>query len=127
MQNNSNNPNNEHNSDGMRDDYTDMFSNSTPMRGKYYEQAMREKGFVHLEPELMRAFPNNAEVNAALRSLVDGAGGLVCGNLVIVSLRRNGDSLFKCNVYISVSAVAFQYNIPWIVQQNGCVVRLLVY
>jgi hypothetical protein len=59
--------------DTMRDDYTSLFTSVTPVRGKYYEQAMREKGFVKLEPELMQAFPNNGEVNAALRGLVDAA------------------------------------------------------
>ncbi len=59
--------------DTMRDDYTSLFANETPVRGKYYERAMREKGFVKLDPELMQAFPNNGEVNAALRGLVDAA------------------------------------------------------
>jgi hypothetical protein len=57
--------------DDMKAEYA--FDYTQGVRGKYFERAMRDKGFVRLEPELMQAFPNNSEVNAALRGLVNAA------------------------------------------------------
>jgi hypothetical protein len=59
--------------DDMRDDYSVLFARSTPVRGKYYELAMREKGFVRLDDELLKAFPTSAELNAALRGLMEAS------------------------------------------------------
>jgi hypothetical protein len=36
------------NSDDMKDDYSELFATQTPVRGKYYERAMRAK---HLVPQ----------------------------------------------------------------------------
>ena len=57
----------------MRDDYSELFTRATPVRGKYYEVAMREKGFVRLDDELLKAFPTNSELNAALRGLMEAS------------------------------------------------------
>ena len=59
--------------DNMRDDYSELFNRSIPVRGKYYELAMREKGFVRLDDELLKAFPTSAELNAALRGLMEAS------------------------------------------------------
>lgn len=61
------------NSDDMLDDYSEVFSKVTPVRGKYYEAAMRAKGFVRLDEDLLKAFPTNAELAAALRGLVEAS------------------------------------------------------
>jgi hypothetical protein len=46
---------------------------STGVRGKYYERAMRAKNMVQIDADLLQAFPNAAELNAALRSLVEAS------------------------------------------------------
>ncbi len=46
---------------------------STSVRGKYYERAMRAKQLVKIDEDLLAAFPNAAELNAALRSLIEAA------------------------------------------------------
>lgn len=60
-------------SDDMRDDYSELFARTTPVKGKYYEAAMRDRGFVRLEEEFLKAFPTSAELNAALRGLVEAS------------------------------------------------------
>ena len=61
------------NSDDMKDDYSDLFATQTPVRGKYYERAMRAKHLVELDQEVLEAFPTKADVNAALRSLMEAS------------------------------------------------------
>jgi hypothetical protein len=46
---------------------------SAGVRGKYYERAMRAKNMVQIDADLLQAFPNAAELNAALRSLVEAS------------------------------------------------------
>lgn len=59
--------------DTMKDDYTDVFAGQTPVRGKYYEQAMRARRLVEIDADLLGAFPDAKELNAALRSLVEAS------------------------------------------------------
>jgi hypothetical protein len=61
------------NSDDMKDDYSELFATQTPVRGKYYEAAMRNKGFVKLDEDVLTAFPSSSELNAALRGLIDAS------------------------------------------------------
>ena len=61
------------NSDDMKDDYSELFASQTAVRGKYYERAMRAKQLVKIDEDLLAAFPNAAELNAALRSLIEAA------------------------------------------------------
>jgi hypothetical protein len=61
------------NSDDMKDDYSDLFAKQTPVRGKYYEQAMRAKRLVQIDEDLLKVFSNANELNAALRSLVEAS------------------------------------------------------
>jgi hypothetical protein len=61
------------NSDDMKDDYSELFATQTPVRGKYYERAMRAKHLVELDQEVLEAFPTKADVNAALRSLMEAS------------------------------------------------------
>ncbi len=61
------------NSDDLKDDYSDLFATQTPVRGKYYELAMRAKHLVELDQEVLEAFPTKADVNAALRSLMEAS------------------------------------------------------
>ena len=60
-------------SDDMKDDYSELFASQTPVRGKYYEAAMRDKGFVKLDPDILDAFPNSVDLNAALHSLMEAS------------------------------------------------------
>jgi hypothetical protein len=46
---------------------------SKGVRGKYYERAMRAKHLVELDEDVLAAFPTKADVNAALRSLVEAS------------------------------------------------------
>jgi uncharacterized protein (DUF4415 family) len=62
-----------HNSDDMREDYSDVFARQVPVRGKYYEQAMRAKGFIKVDEDVLSAFPSSGELNAALRGLIDAS------------------------------------------------------
>ena len=61
------------NSDDMKDDYSELFATQTPVRGKYYERVMREKHLVELDQDVLDAFPTKADVNAALRSLLEAS------------------------------------------------------
>lgn len=45
------------------------------VRGKYLESFRSGTNLVMLEPDVARAFPTEAAVNAALRSFIDGAKG----------------------------------------------------
>ena len=46
---------------------------SKGVRGKYYEAAMRNKGFVKLDQDILDAFPNSLDLNAALHSLMEAS------------------------------------------------------
>ena len=59
--------------DTMRDDYADVFASQVPVRGKYFEQAMRARRLVEIDADLLDAFPDAKELNAALRSLVEAS------------------------------------------------------
>jgi uncharacterized protein (DUF4415 family) len=59
--------------DDMRDDYSDVFAQQTPRRGVYFERAMRAKRLVEIDADLLEAFANTQELNAALRSLVEAS------------------------------------------------------
>ena len=59
--------------DDMRDDYADLFAQQQPVCGKYYERAMRAKRLVEIDSDLLEAFPNAQELNAALRGLVEAS------------------------------------------------------
>jgi hypothetical protein len=61
------------NSDDVKSDYSNLFVTQTPVRGKYYECAMRAKHLVELDQEVLEAFPTKADVNAALRSLMEAS------------------------------------------------------
>ncbi len=61
------------NYDDMKDDYSELFATQTPVRGKYYERAMRAKHLVELDHDVLEAFPTRADVNAALRSLLEAS------------------------------------------------------
>jgi hypothetical protein len=53
--------------DEMRDHYD--FSQGG-VRGKYYEAAIRAKGLAKIDADLLEFFPSSAEINQALRTLV---------------------------------------------------------
>jgi uncharacterized protein (DUF4415 family) len=55
----------------MKNEYTLDYSKG--VRGKYYEAAMRNKGFVKLDEDLLKAFPSTGELNAALRGLLEAS------------------------------------------------------
>ncbi len=55
----------------LKDEY--VLDYSKGVRGKYYERVMRAKHLVELDPDLLKAFPTKADVNAALRSLVEAS------------------------------------------------------
>ena len=59
--------------DDMLDDYTTVFAQQPPVRGKHYEREMRAKRLVEIDADLLEAFPNAQELNAALRSLVEAS------------------------------------------------------
>jgi hypothetical protein len=59
--------------DDMREDYTELFVCQQPVRGKYLERAMRAKRLVEIDADLLEAFPDARELNAALRSLVEAS------------------------------------------------------
>ena len=59
--------------DDMLDDYTEVFAQQNLIRGKYYERAMRAKRLVTIDADLLEAFPDAQELNAALRSLVEAS------------------------------------------------------
>ncbi|RRD40558.1 hypothetical protein [Allofranklinella schreckenbergeri] len=56
--------------DDMQRDYSELFARQTPVRGKYFEQAMRAKRMVEIDSDVLQAFPTAKELNAALRSLI---------------------------------------------------------
>lgn len=62
-----------HNSDDMKNDYSADFAKQTPVRGKYFEHAMREKRLVEIDADLLPQFSDAKELNAALRSVVEAA------------------------------------------------------
>lgn len=59
--------------DTMRDDYAGVFTSEIPVRGKYFERAMRARRLVEIDADLLDAFPDAKELNAALRSLVEAS------------------------------------------------------
>jgi uncharacterized protein (DUF4415 family) len=61
------------NSDNMKDDYSELFATQAGVRGKYFERAMRAKHLVQIDADVLQAFPNAAELNAALRSLIEAS------------------------------------------------------
>lgn len=62
-----------HNSDDMKEDYSADFAKQTPVRGKYFEQAMRAKRLVEIDADLLSLFTDAKELNAALRSVVEAS------------------------------------------------------
>lgn len=60
-------------SDDMRDDYSELFAQQTPVRGKYFERAMRGRNWVEIDADLLAAFSDARELNAALRGLVEAS------------------------------------------------------
>lgn len=60
-------------------DYSDLFARQMPVRGKYYEHAMRAKRMVEIDEDLLQAFPSAKELNAALRGLVEAARHIKAG------------------------------------------------
>ena len=57
--------------DEMKAEYN--FDYSKGIRGKYYEAAMRNKGFAKLDQDILTAFPSNQDLNAALHSLMQAS------------------------------------------------------
>ena len=55
----------------LKDEY--VLDYSKGVRGKYYEVAMRNKGFVKLDEDVLTAFPSSSELNAALRGLIEAS------------------------------------------------------
>jgi hypothetical protein len=55
-------------------DLTDIpetdFGGPEAVRGRYRELALQTEGFVQLEPDVRRAFPDTQSVNRALRGLI---------------------------------------------------------
>jgi hypothetical protein len=64
---------NRNSDDDMLEDYSHLFAQQTPVRGKYYERAMRAKRLVEIDEDLLKAFPNKTELNAALRGLIEAS------------------------------------------------------
>jgi len=58
--------------DELRSEY-DLSQLKGGVRGKYYQQAKAGTNLVLIEPDLMRAFPDEASVNRALRLLLTTA------------------------------------------------------
>jgi hypothetical protein len=57
--------------DEMKAEYTLDYLKG--IRGKYYEAAMRNKGFAKLDQDILTAFPSNQDLNAALHSLMQAS------------------------------------------------------
>ena len=55
----------------LKDEY--VLDYSQGVRGKYYEAAMRNKGFAKLDQDILEAFPSNQDLNAALHSLMQAS------------------------------------------------------
>ena len=55
----------------LKDEYALDYSKG--IRGKYHEAAMRSKGFVKLDQDILNAFPSNGDLNAALHSLMEAS------------------------------------------------------
>ena len=55
----------------MKDEY--VLDYSKGIRGKYHEAAMRSKGFVKVDQDILNAFPSNVDLNAALHSLMEAS------------------------------------------------------
>ena len=49
------------------------FDYSQAVRGKYFERAMRIKNLVKIDDDILEAFPSSAELNAALRGLLEAS------------------------------------------------------
>ena len=58
--------------DGLRPEY-DLAQLRGGVRGKYYRQAKAGTNLVLIDPDLSKAFPDEASVNRALRLLVSTA------------------------------------------------------
>ncbi len=61
------------NTDEMKDDYSEDFAKQTPVRGMYFERAMRAKRLVEIDEDLLPQFADAKELNAALRSVVEAS------------------------------------------------------
>ncbi len=63
--------------DDMAQDYSEAFerarANGTLVRGQFFESAMRARGYVRVDHELLAAFPSSTELNAALRGLMEAS------------------------------------------------------
>lgn len=59
--------------DDMLDDYSTVFARQNAVRGKFFEQAMRARRLVEIDADLLEAFPDARELNAALRSLIEAS------------------------------------------------------
>ncbi len=55
----------------LKDEY--VLDYSKGVQGKYYEAAMRNKGFAKLDQDILEAFPSNQDLNAALHSLMQAS------------------------------------------------------
>lgn len=58
--------------DDMRPEY-DLSTLKNEVRGKYADRYRQGTNIVLLEPEVYKAFPDSASVNAALKLLIDVA------------------------------------------------------
>lgn len=54
--------------DELKDEYNFDFSKA--VRGKYYQQYLESTNVVVLEPDIANAFKNSADVNQALRAML---------------------------------------------------------
>lgn len=55
--------------DGMRREYN-VGELRNPIRGKYYDRAMKDTTVIPLDPDVAEAFPDAKAVNDALRALL---------------------------------------------------------
>lgn len=65
--------------DDLRPEY-DLSRLKGGVRGKYYHQAKAGMNLVLIEPDLARAFPDEASVNRALRLLLSAANAATMGS-----------------------------------------------
>jgi hypothetical protein len=56
------------------------FTRPEAIRGKYYVAFARASGFVQLDPDVRKAFPDDASVNRALRHVIELANDLRVGD-----------------------------------------------
>ncbi len=66
--------------DDLRPEY-DLSKLKGGVRGKYYEQAKAGTNLILIEPDLLRAFPDAASVNRALRLLLSTANAASSSSL----------------------------------------------